>query len=184
MTRLIAGMTIGCILAPLPRAASPDFQFSELDEVQVVATVPWPLEDYVDYPQFENVVISPGGTHLATTWRNSVNIIDLPSLKPRRSSVVLIPRGVADLRWVDEDRLVLHMDWPLRSFRPLREAAGTLLVADLEGRTLRELNPIGEAVAVPIVEFPRSPNEPMASAYGALIAANSAARSSSDLFHD
>lgn len=182
--RLVVAAMIGCILAPLPRAATPALLLPELDEVLVVSSVPWPLEDFLEVPQFENVVVSPGGTHLAATWQNSVNIVELPSLKSRRSGVLLVPRGVADLQWIDENRFVMQMDWPLRGLRPLREAAGTLLVADLEGKTLRELNPIGGAVATPIVEFPRNPDEPMASAYGTVIAANSAVRESVDLFQD
>jgi dipeptidyl aminopeptidase/acylaminoacyl peptidase len=153
--RHVAGLLASIALAALLPAATPEPLLPELDEVLVIGEVPWPIDDYVEYPQFDSVVISPDGGHLATAWRadgvnsGEVSIIDLPSLKPRSGRQCLFCGGSltpGDLRWVDENRLAIQPDWLWRGFRHQQEPYGTLIVIDTKNRILRELNPHAWAV--------------------------------------
>src|SRR5690606_14873658 len=97
LARHVAGLLAGAALAATLPAATPEPLLTELDEVLVIGEVPLPLEDYVAYPQFDSVVVSPGGRHLATAWGSNwggavgsgldltggLGIVDLPSLHPR-----------------------------------------------------------------------------------------------------
>lgn len=77
---LLAALFASGSLAALPHAAIPEPGIPEL-------TSP-PLDDFVEYPQFDSVVISPRGTHLAAAMKGMVSIIDLPSLKSRSTSAL------------------------------------------------------------------------------------------------
>ncbi len=68
-------------------------------------------------------------------------------MKPRSSGVLQLSSGVADLRWIDDSRMAIQTDWPALGFRHLREPYGTLLVTDLERRTLREVNPFAQTIS-------------------------------------
>lgn len=50
--------------------------------------------------------------------------------------------GVADLRWIDEERLLIQPDWPLLGFRRIREPLGNILLTDPGGRKMMALNNI------------------------------------------
>ena len=89
----LAAVTALALAAAAP-AATPEPQLAELDMVEVTAKVAWPIEDYVEFPRYDSVVISPRGTRLATGWgeenfQRRVSIIEYPSLKPLRSGVLL-----------------------------------------------------------------------------------------------
>jgi dipeptidyl aminopeptidase/acylaminoacyl peptidase len=153
MTRLTAwrawGLLACCAIATALYAATPQPELQELDEVLITPTVPWPLEDYLEFPKYDSVVISPRGTHLATGWSESnfhrrLNILDWPSMKRRSSKLLQIYMGVTDVRWLDEERLLLQPDWPLPGFWRLREPLGTLLIRDIDGHELQQLHPTAE----------------------------------------
>lgn len=57
--RLAAQLACGCGLAVMLFAATPDPLLEELDEVVATATVRWPIEDYLEFPQFDSVVVPP-----------------------------------------------------------------------------------------------------------------------------
>jgi hypothetical protein len=81
-----AAAVVGSALAAALLAATPTADLPELDEVEVTGEVSWPLEDYLEFPRYDSVVISPGGTHLALGWSESgfqrrLSIIEFPSLK-------------------------------------------------------------------------------------------------------
>lgn len=145
--RRTALILAGCALCAVLRAAAPEPRLEELDEVVVSAKVPRiPLSEFLQYPRFDSVVVSPGGTHIATGWgedsyQRRVSVMDLRTLKPLRSGLLQIYLGVSDMRWLDEDRLLLQPDWPVPGLRRLRDHLGTLLVQDIHGRTLHELHP-------------------------------------------
>lgn len=64
------GVLAGVIAATLYAAApapgpAPGPELDVLEEVTVTATVPRPLEDYVEFPRSDSVVVSPRGTRIA-----------------------------------------------------------------------------------------------------------------------
>src|SRR5690606_20618457 len=125
-TRRTAVVGFGCALAAVLPAATPTANLPELDEVEVTGEVSWPLEDYVEFPRYDSVVISPGGTQLALGWgedsfQRRLSIIEFPSMKPVRSGLLQIHFGVTDVRWLDEQRLLLQPDWPLLGLRRVRK---------------------------------------------------------------
>ncbi len=140
---MVASFTFGVVLP----AATPEPNLQELEEAVVIGNAVWPLRDYVDFPRYDSVVISPDGRHIATGWcedsyQRRLAIIDFPSLRPAGSRELQQHFGVADLRWLDESRLLVQPDWPLRGLRRLREPLGTMLVTNIDGRILHELNAV------------------------------------------
>jgi dienelactone hydrolase len=134
--------------AVLLLAAEPTPRLDELDEVVVYAVKPKPIPliDFLDFPQFDSVVISPGGTYVATGWgednfQRRLSVSDFPSMKSRSTGLMQMYFGVTDVRWVDESRLLVQPTWPLHGFRRLREHLGTIMITDINGRTLHELSP-------------------------------------------
>lgn len=140
----------GCALGAALLAATPTDELEELDEVEVTGKVTWPLEDYVEFARYDSVVISPGGRYLALGWgedsfQRRVSVVEFPSMKPVSSGMLQVHFGVSDLRWLDEERMLVQPDWPLPGFRRVREHLGTILVTTIHGRTLHELQriPVG-----------------------------------------
>ncbi len=140
-----AAALLACTLAASLFAAAPPPQLEELDELQVTARIPQPLEDFVEFPRYDSVAISPGGTHVAMGWtedsfQRQLSVVDFPSMKPVTNHVLQIFLGITDLRWVNEGRLLVQPDWPMHGFLRLRESLGSILISDLDGRNLREIN--------------------------------------------
>lgn len=140
----------GCALAAALLAATPDEELEELDAVEVIDKVTWPLEDYVEFARYDSVVISPDGKYLATGWgedsfQRRLSVVEFPSMKPVSSGVLQVHFGVSDVRWLDGQRLLVQPDWPHPGFRRVREHLGTLLVTTINGRTQHELHriPVG-----------------------------------------
>jgi dipeptidyl aminopeptidase/acylaminoacyl peptidase len=143
----LTAMLASCALAVALPAATPEPELQELETAVAEADAVWPLRDYLEFPRYDNVVISPDGAHLATGWgednyQRRVSILAFPALKTLRSSVLQMHYGVTDLRWLDNRNLLIQPDWPLRGLRRLREPLGTMLVKNIDGRTLHELNSV------------------------------------------
>lgn len=134
-----------CLLAVALTAATPQPQLEELDEARVIARVPQPLEDFVEFPRYDSVAISPDGTHVAMGWtednfQRQLSVVEFPSMKPFSNRLLQVFLGVSDLRWANERQLIVQPDWPMHGFRRLRESLGSILIGDLDGRNLREIN--------------------------------------------
>jgi hypothetical protein len=141
------GAACAVLLAAAVPAATPQGEapMVELDEIQVTSKAVRPLEDYVEFPRYDSVTISPGGTHLVTGWTEDnfyrqLSFVDFPSMKPHNSRVLQQFLGVSDVRWASEDRVVVQPDWPMHGFPRIREPLRSILVTDVEGRSVRELN--------------------------------------------
>ncbi len=125
--------------------APPAAQLDELDEVVVRATKPLPLEDFVEFPRYDSVAISPGGTRIAMGWTEDnfyrqLHVIEFPSLKPLDAQQLQQFLGVSDVRWVNDRKLLVQTDWPARGYRRIREFLGSILISDPGGRDLQVLN--------------------------------------------
>ncbi len=91
VARVAAALLSSGVVATLLAAATPQPELQELNEALVTAKVSWPLEDYLEFPQYDSVVVSPAGTHLAIGWsedsyQRRLNIVDFPSMKPYSST--------------------------------------------------------------------------------------------------
>lgn len=144
--RLVA-VVLSCAFADGLFAATPTPPLPELDEVEVTAGMPWwPLEDYLELPRVDSVAISPRGTYLALGWveanfQRRLNVIEIPSMKRISTGLLQVNLGLTDVRWLDEERLLLQPDWTLLGLRRLSMPVGTVLVTTVGGRTLHELSP-------------------------------------------
>lgn len=148
--RITLSIGIACAMTATLRAASPAGQLEELDEVLVTASSRIRLEDFVEFPRYDSVAISPNGTRLAMGWTNDnfqrqIAIIDFPSMKPVHTHALQTFLGVSDVRWVNERRLLVQPDWPLMGFRRIRESLGVIMVSDSNGANLHVINtePLG-----------------------------------------
>ncbi|HTQ37221.1 MAG TPA: prolyl oligopeptidase family serine peptidase, partial [Steroidobacteraceae bacterium] len=155
--RATACAALGVALAVALPAATQQPQVQELDEVTVTARVARPLEDFVEFPRYDSVAISPGGTHVALGWTEDnfvrqVSVTEFPSMKPLHTQYLQIFLGVSDLRWANERQLLIQPDWPLHGFLRLRETLGSILFDDFDGRHLQQINPIPAGDLEPLEE--------------------------------
>lgn len=142
--RFLIPLACGCGLAAMLSAATPEPLLEELDEVAIEAKVNWPIEDYLEFPNFDSVLISPDGKYVATGWsevsfNRRLSIYELPSMKPVANSTLQTFYGVTDVRWLDAGRLLIQPDWPLVGFRRLRNPMGTIEVRDIATRPQHRL---------------------------------------------
>ena len=145
--RLLALAALAGAVAGSLRAAAPEAQLLELEEVAVTSSTPRPLEDYVEFPRYDSVAISPGGTKLAMGWtednyQRQISVVEFPSRRPLGVSLLPTPQGVSDLRWSGEQKLVVQPDWPLHGLRRVRVPLGSILISDMAGRNLQQINGI------------------------------------------
>ncbi len=145
LLRAAAAMVPGCALAAVLLAATPAPQLDELDEVVATGKLkPIQLKEFLEFPRYDSVVISPQGTHIAMGWgeenlQRRVSVIDFPSMKPRSTGLLKTYHGVTDIQWLDEDRLLVQPDWPLLGLRRIREPLGSILITDVDGHTVKDL---------------------------------------------
>jgi dienelactone hydrolase len=141
-----AAVLLACALAAAPAATTAEFQLLELEEVQVISTVPRPIEDYIDFPVYDSVVISPDGTRLAMGWtvgatyQRQVTVNEYPSMRRLGSQLLQAPLGVSDLRWVNASWLLVQPEWPWHGFVRHRQPTGTIMVTDPAGRSPLHIN--------------------------------------------
>lgn len=141
----VAALTCG-LAAALYAADPPPPLLPELDEVQVTASRKrLPLETYVEYPEFDSVAISPGGTRLAMGWtdQNYVRLLtvsEFPSMKQLDDQRLQVHMGATDLRWAGERWLLVQPDYPRRGYLRVRDPVGSLFVLDVDRHSLRTLN--------------------------------------------
>ena len=143
--RLLALAALAGAVSGSLRAASPEPLLLELDEVQVSAKVRRPLEDYVEFPRYDSVALSPGGTRLAMGWsednfQRQVTIVDFPSMQPLHSDLLQTFLGVSDIQWINEELLTVQPDWPLHGFLRIREPLGSILVRNTTGANVLAFN--------------------------------------------
>ena len=140
--------TVGVLVAALAvsfLATTAEQVQDDLEEIVIKATKPPPIEDFVEFPRFDSVAVSPGGTRLAMGWtednfQRHLNLVSFPAMKPLNNYLLQRFLGVADIRWVTERRLLVQPDYPLRGLRRLRKPLGSLLISDLERPKLLEIN--------------------------------------------
>jgi dipeptidyl aminopeptidase/acylaminoacyl peptidase len=126
----------------------------ELEEAVVTLRKPLSLETYMEYPEFDQVTISPGGTRLAMSWTDndsyvrSLTVLEYPSMRKVDTQRLQQHFGASDLRWAGERWLLVQPDYPKRGFRRARDSVGSLFVVDIERHRLHVLNaePLVQAV--------------------------------------
>src|SRR5690606_17260830 len=92
-------------LAPAPASGSaPAPQLLELDEILVAAKSEIRLEDFVEFPKYDRVVVSPDGTKVAMTWIDEIanyarvmGIVEYPTMKTYNSFTLPSLYGQADI---------------------------------------------------------------------------------------
>jgi dienelactone hydrolase len=127
-----------CALAATLLAATPELRLDEIDEVVVAVKVAPPLEDFVEFPKYDSVAISPGGTRLAMGWTDNnfmrqMAIIEFPSMKPVNNYSLPASLSLLDLRWANERRLLIQPQWPVRGFVRRRESLGMIMLSETSG---------------------------------------------------
>jgi dipeptidyl aminopeptidase/acylaminoacyl peptidase len=152
----VLAVALAATLPAIP--AEPEFQ--ELDEVTVVSTVPRPLEDYVEFPQYDSVTISPKGTRVVLGWTENtyyreLYFVEFPSMEKIFKKEMLQFLGVADVRWVGEDRVLVQPDWPDHGFLRIRLPLYSIFLTDENGHNIEEINPTPPRFLRPIDELQR-----------------------------
>lgn len=159
--RALARASVACMLATAVVAATPeaeptdDPEIEELDEVFVTARSQLPLEDFVEFPKYDSVVLSPNGKQLAMGWtdvnfRRSVNVLEFPSMKGLFNYSLSAQISVQNLGWASDRKLVVEPNYPVRGFHRRREALGLLMINDANGGNQHYINREALASAEPL----------------------------------
>jgi len=156
----VAAILTGALAASLPAVPAEEPQFQELEEVTVISTVPRPIEDYVEFPRYDSVTISPKGTRAVLGWTENtyyreLYFVEFPSMTKIFKKEMLQFLGVADVRWVGEDRVLVQPDWPDHGFLRIRLPLYSIFLTDEDGHNLREVNPTPPRFLQPINELVR-----------------------------
>ncbi len=151
----LAAAALACSLAV---AAEPEFQ--ELEEVTVISTAPRPLDDYVQFPQYDSVTISPRGTRLVMGWTENtyyrqLYFVTFPGTEKIFKKEMMQFLGVQDVRWVGEDRVLIQPDWPDHGFLRIRLPLYSIFLTDENGHNIEEVNPTQPRFLLPIDERKR-----------------------------
>jgi dienelactone hydrolase len=125
-------------------AAAPQPRVDVLDEVTVSARVPLPLEDFLAFPTYDSVVISPDGTLLAMAQtvrpERQLTVVEFPSAKPRDMHFFPSHTGIEDLRWVGEHSVLVQPDVAAPGFFVPKGSPGQLLLRDVGLRRMDVLH--------------------------------------------
>lgn len=145
VARTIACASLTCTLAAAQIAETPTAQLQELDEVLVMARTALPLEDFVKFPKYESVAISPSGTRLAMAWidndyRLQLALLEFPSMKPLHNHALSSALSASDVSWASEQRLLIQPQWPLRGLLRARETLGVIMTSDPNGGNPHTIN--------------------------------------------
>lgn len=171
MIQRTALAALGCLLTATLLAAAADPQLQELDEVVVSAKVTVPLEDFVEFPKYDSVVLSPSGKRVAMAWidnnfQRQMAILEVPSLKPVTSYTLAGTDSLSEVRWANERRLLLQVHWPQRAFLRLRAPLGVITVNDLNGGNPYRMNFEGVSNPTGPMDMLRREDEAWATAVG------------------
>lgn len=150
-TRVRRGFAPGmlaCAMAAAVVAATPQGTFDELDEVLVTAKTQLPLEDFVKFPKYESVAISPDGTQLALAWIRdddfsyslNLNLLEFPSMKVVRNHALPASHSASEVGWASNRRLLIQPRWPLRGLLRVREPLGIIMTSDANGGNPHTIN--------------------------------------------
>jgi dienelactone hydrolase len=136
---------LACTLATAVVAATPTVQLEELDEVYVRAKTLVPLEDFVKFPKYESVAISPSGTRLVMAWididyRLQVSLHEFPSMKSIHNHSLSSELSASEVSWASESRLLIQPLWPVRGLHHVREPLGVLMTSDPNGGKPHTIN--------------------------------------------
>lgn len=137
-SRAIACAALASIVAAAVVAATPAVQLQELDEVLVTARTALPLEDFVKFPKYESVAISPDGSRVVMAWidvdyRLQVALHEFPSMKALPGHTLPSSLSASDVYWASQERLLIQTQWPRRGFHRIREPVGMLMLSDPNG---------------------------------------------------
>lgn len=135
----IAAGTVAVAIAATP-APDPVAKLEVLDEVLVTPKKPLPLPDFVKFPKYESVAISPSGTRLLMAWiddnagyRLQISLNEFPSMKSIQSHSLGAELSGSEVGWASEKRLLVETRWPVRGLLRVQEPLGTLMLTDPEG---------------------------------------------------
>lgn len=137
-TALACAAVAGAMAAAVV-AATPQRILDELDEVTVSAKTVIKLDDFVEFPKYDSVTLSPSGKKLAMGWVNvndysrAIGIYEFPSMKPVINHAIGAEFSASNVRWASEKRLLLQANWPLRGVPHIWETLGMLRLIDPDG---------------------------------------------------
>lgn len=157
MIRRIAIAATACALAASLPAATPAPRLLELDEILVAAKGEIRLEDFVEFPKYDRVAVSPDGSKVAMAWvdemanyQRLVGILSYPDLKRVSSFALSGAYSQADIDWGNEEKVVLQPKWPLRAFLHQLEPIGVIAMTELRGGRFTYVNEEGLRLGDPI----------------------------------
>jgi dipeptidyl aminopeptidase/acylaminoacyl peptidase len=136
---VLACTALACAVTAAAVAATPQGILDELDEVTVSAKTIIKLDDFVEFPRYDSVTLSPSGTRLATGWINindysrAISIYEFPSMKPVINYAIGAEYSASNVRWANEKRLLLQANWPLRGVLHIWEPLGMIRLIDPDG---------------------------------------------------
>jgi dipeptidyl aminopeptidase/acylaminoacyl peptidase len=144
-TRTVACIALSCALAAAVVAATPTVQLQELDEVLVSARTPLPLQDFVKFPKYESVSISPDGSRVVMAWididyRLQIGLHEFPSMKALPGHTLPSSMSASDASWASNDKLLFRTEWPRRGFHRIRDPLGMLMLSDIDGGKAQYVN--------------------------------------------
>ncbi len=135
------------MLAATLSAATPGPQLQELDEILIASKVEIRLEDFVEFPKYDSVVVSPDGKRVAMAWieemanyQRVMGVIEYPSMKRITTFTLAATYSQADIDWANDSLLVLQPKYPQRAFLRTLEPWGVITLSDLKGGNFRYVN--------------------------------------------
>ena len=97
---------------------------------------PLPVEQFTNEPELAGFVIAPSGRIAAATQRSAtgqlLTITDLPALEPRKTFQFGESLDAADVRFIDDDHLLVQPARQLPGLRAGRVLAGEILRVDVQ----------------------------------------------------
>ncbi len=95
-----------------------------------------PIEAFVAIPKYSGVAISPGGTHLALMQpeddKSTLTFFDFPSMKPAKAVSFGDRNDIQDIRWVDENRLLIRPARLMPGVRAYGRTTGEIVRVDAD----------------------------------------------------
>jgi dipeptidyl aminopeptidase/acylaminoacyl peptidase len=153
---LLACVLAATVIAAAPQPAPPQAKLDELDEVLVNVKTALPLEDFVKFPKYESVAISPSGKQLVMAWididyKLQLNLVEFPSLKTIINHSLSSLYSASSVSWASERRLLLQPKWPVRGLLRVREDLGVIMTSDPNGGNPDIINREGLGSMDPLV---------------------------------
>jgi dienelactone hydrolase len=106
--------------------------------VLVTARTALPLPDFVKFPKYESVSISPDGSRVVMAWidvdyRLQIGLHEFPSMKALPGHTLPSTMSASDANWASNEKLLFRTEWPRRGFHRIRDSLGMLMLSDADG---------------------------------------------------